>query len=78
MSDVEDVAGHMADEPPPTPVIRPIETVLAVVFTVLLIGNVVGDWQSADYGGGMVSVALIVLIGAILGKNMGSLIGGSK
>lgn len=74
----------MTDEPTPDTTaatakpIRPIETALAVGAFLLLVGNVWADWQSADYPGGAVSVALIVFIAAILGKNMGSLIGGGK
>lgn len=66
-------------EPPPakpTPGIRPVETVLAVAAFILLVGNVWADWQSSDYAGGIVSVALIGFILAILGKNAGSLLNG--
>ena len=71
----------MTDEPgsaKPAPTIRPIETVLAVAAFILLVGNVWADWQSSEYSGGIVSVALIGFILAILGKNAGSLLGGSK
>lgn len=74
MSDVE--PGPEAESPQAP--IRPIETALAVGAFLLLVGNVWADWQSSDYSGGMVSVALIVFIAAILGKNMGSLVGGGK
>lgn len=65
------------DKPTP-PTIRPIESVLAVAGFLLLVANVWADWQSSDYGGGVVSVALIVFVGTILGKNMGSIVGGGK
>lgn len=58
--------------------IHPIETALATGCFLLLCGNVWADWQSESYGGGVVSVALIGAILAILGKNAGSLIGGGK
>lgn len=76
MSDVE--PGPDAPPAPEVKPIRPIETALAIAAFLLLSGNVIADWQSADYGGGMVSIGLIVLIGAILGKNMGSLVGGGR
>lgn len=66
--------------PPPqtTPNIRPIETVLAIGAFLLLVGNVWADWQSDTYNGGILSVALVGMILAILGKNAGNLLGGGK
>lgn len=58
--------------------IRPIETALAVGGFLLLIANVAADWQSDSYGGGVVSVALIVFVGTLLGKNMGSIVGSGR
>lgn len=72
MTDVE-------PNPKPAPTaIRPLETVLAIGGFVLLVGNVAADWQSDTYNGGILSVALVGFILAILGKNAGSLLGGGK
>jgi hypothetical protein len=64
--------------PPPGPGIRPIETAIIIGAFLLLCANCWADWQNNQYGGGVVSVALIGLIGALFGKNAGSLFGGGK
>jgi hypothetical protein len=58
--------------------IRPVETALAIAGFILLCGNVWADWSSSDYSGGILSVALVGFILAILGKNAGNLLGGGK
>jgi hypothetical protein len=73
----------VTDDKPPsppqtTPNIRPIETVLAIGGFLLLAANVWADWQSDSYSGGILSVALVGFILAILGKNAGNLLGGGK
>lgn len=77
MNDVEPGA-EVSRQPDGERPIRPLDTAIAIASIVLLGANVAADWQSNDYSGGMVSVALIALIGAILGKNIGSIVGGGK
>jgi hypothetical protein len=74
---VKDAEDLTPDANNPAPGIRPIETVLAIGGFILLCANVAADWQSDTYNGGILSVALVGFILAILGKNAGNLIGGS-
>jgi hypothetical protein len=74
----EEPAVSNEEQPASSPGIRPIETVLAIGGFILLCSNVAADWQSDTYSGGILSVALVGFILAILGKNAGNLISGSN